>query len=321
MHSSIARRSVGAIIAVAIAVSGGTAAQASGSDPTSDAVSRVVGEASPFADIAVAPEVTSRGLEIDTAEGAVLLPHSASGAVVIDAAAGVAPLAIDLPDVDAATADVASDGTVVYSSGGAVDLAVQADGSSARIHTVLNDASAPDEYRYTIAGVTPELQSDGTVVLTGDAEGVSVDFAEVAAPWAYDAEGRPVPTSYRIEGDAIVQELDLSGDISFPVVADPWIQADCGIITCTVRFNRATTRNIRDGVNITAIAAGVATYWSGPAAPAVGVLAAVLGINGVFAGRYYENGNCFGIKVVPASIGTVNAWWPTQVTRNTYNCS
>ena len=214
---------------------------------------------------------------------------------------------------------MAQDGTVVYSTGEAVDLAIQADGASARIHTVLNDPSAPNEFAYTFAGATPVPQEDGSVMLTAESNGISVDFARVSAPWAYDTAGMAIPTTYRVEGDTVVQELDLTSDVAYPVVADPWIQADCGIVTCTVRFDRATTRNIRDGAGLGGIASGVVAVFSGGIlVPAATVIGAFLGANGIIAGRYYENGNCFGIKVVPG--GAINPWWPTRVTRNTYNC-
>ncbi len=143
----------------------------------------------------------------------------------------------------------------------------------------------------------------------------------IEQPWAYDASGQPVPTRYVVEGDAVIQPLDLSGDIEFPVVADPKVQADCGIITCTVRLNRATTRNIRDGAALSAIAAGVVSAFSGGvAAPAAAVIAAWLGVYGLITGRYYENGNCFGYKFLREYAFSPGYWYPTQVKKNTYNC-
>jgi hypothetical protein len=45
-----------------------------------------------------------------------------------------------------------------------------------------------------------------------------------APPWAWDADGRDVPTRYIVEGDTIVQEVDhAGGDYAYPIVADPWM--------------------------------------------------------------------------------------------------
>lgn len=43
-----------------------------------------------------------------------------------------------------------------------------------------------------------------------------------ALPWAKDANGKPVATSYRIDGDSIVQTLKFDANTAFPVVADPF---------------------------------------------------------------------------------------------------
>jgi hypothetical protein len=47
----------------------------------------------------------------------------------------------------------------------------------------------------------------------------------IEAPWARDADGRAVPTEYRIEGDSLVQTVRHQG-AAYPVVADPWLGMD-----------------------------------------------------------------------------------------------
>lgn len=60
----------------------------------------------------------------------------------------------------------------------------------------------------------------------------------LSAPWAKDADGRDLATSYSVEGDAVVQSVDVV-DAAFPVVADPaW----------TVGGARAVVPSIRGGV-------------------------------------------------------------------------
>lgn len=54
-------------------------------------------------------------------------------------------------------------------------------------------------------------------------EGVPEGYEVVAAfqnPWAVDADGVELPTSYRVEGDELIQVVDTSA-AAFPVVADP----------------------------------------------------------------------------------------------------
>ncbi|MFI2458221.1 hypothetical protein [Streptomyces sp. NPDC019539] len=41
--------------------------------------------------------------------------------------------------------------------------------------------------------------------------------------WAKDANGNEVATSYRLEGNTLVQKIETKNDTAFPVVADPKI--------------------------------------------------------------------------------------------------
>ncbi|WP_405653545.1 hypothetical protein [Streptomyces sp. RK9] len=45
-----------------------------------------------------------------------------------------------------------------------------------------------------------------------------------AAPWAKDVHGNPIPTSYRIDGNTLIQSVQTTDSTAFPVVADPkWV--------------------------------------------------------------------------------------------------
>ena len=45
----------------------------------------------------------------------------------------------------------------------------------------------------------------------------------IAAPWAKDANGKNIPTSYEISGTMLTQKVDHAqgDDVTYPVVADP----------------------------------------------------------------------------------------------------
>jgi hypothetical protein len=84
--------------------------------------------------------------------------------------------------------------------------------------------SAPHEYRFPLtlsAGTTASLISDGSVAFM-DKEGVF--RGEVNSPWAYDAKGQKIPTSFRLEGSTLVQTLTHGPGTAYPVTADPSIQ-------------------------------------------------------------------------------------------------
>jgi hypothetical protein len=99
----------------------------------------------------------------------------------------------------------------------------------ARVLMSIKDRSAPSSYAFPVEGPTgsrlvtaAELlgaEYDTGEVLLLDTEHRAL--AVIAPAWAKDANGKAVPTRYRTSGNTLIQDVDLSGDIAFPVVADP----------------------------------------------------------------------------------------------------
>lgn len=109
------------------------------------------------------------------------------------------------------------------------------------------------------------------------------------------------------------------------MVADPAFQGDCGDVTCTVRLDRAQTKNARDVGGLIAIAGGLCAAVSGGtlAAACAAAVAPAAGVLAVAANRYYDNGNCLGVRFIkyplPWPFPVVVAW-PTEVKFGDYNC-
>ncbi|MYX98414.1 hypothetical protein GT045_27325 [Streptomyces sp. SID486] len=175
------------------------------------------------ADIAPAGTSDSRYAAIaETATGTVTVPWDPSGAIEVkpdDISA------VGIGSAGRATEGVNLGGSVVYAdAGAAVDTVVQptlAGGS--RTLQVIKRADAPHEYRVPLrrpAGSALRQESGGSVVIVPADPDEPV--AAVNAPWARDARGAAVPTSYRLDGDTLVQRVDFTASTAFPVVADPW---------------------------------------------------------------------------------------------------
>lgn len=86
------------------------------------------------------------------------------------------------------------------------------------------------------AGHKMEADPLGGVLVINNATG-KFD-GRISAPWAYDATGKALPTSFTISGDTITQHVDATGAV-FPVVADP--HYTWGWISGTVYFNKTET--------------------------------------------------------------------------------
>lgn len=56
-------------------------------------------------------------------------------------------------------------------------------------------------------------------------------IATISAPWAVDAQGKPVATHYELQGNKLTQIVDATKDTTFPVTADPswWWWANTAI--------------------------------------------------------------------------------------------
>ncbi|MGA4844115.1 DNRLRE domain-containing protein [Streptomyces sp. G45] len=136
-------------------------------------------------------------------------------------------------------------GNVVYTSSGPVDTVVQptADGGS-RTLNIIKNASAPRDYETGFvlpAGMKAVTHDDGSVSLysAGDDDGDKAPTKEAAgffdAPWAKDANGKDVPTSYKVVGNKLVQHVEFGADSAFPIVIDPsWWSTTKKIVKCSV---------------------------------------------------------------------------------------
>ncbi|MBM7810330.1 hypothetical protein [Saccharothrix algeriensis] len=172
------------------------------------------------------------GVRADSARGpvGVTLPKAGADALLLEA--GGVSVGLGLPEqARGRDARTLADGKVVLTDPASPVQVVteRVDDLSARTLVVLNDASAPAEYRFDLRapqGSTLAAQADGGVHVL-DAKGEVL--AQVAAPWAKDAAGKDVATSYRIDGDALVQSVRTNSTTQFPVVADPKLTYGFGV--------------------------------------------------------------------------------------------
>ncbi len=185
------------------------------------------------------------------------------------------------------------------------------------------DASSPSEYRFPLdlpEGGEPVLSSDGAVMIL-DADGGPV--SGFGAPWAVDAEGNAVPTSFRLEGQELVQVVEFNASTVFPVVADP----DSGVEWWGhwVRLTRGETRtaaNIIANNQGPAVLAGVACgALSGPAALRCGGAVALAYFKFVDpVNRANSAGKCVAINYPWTALSTPQIGW-AGISVTTVNCT
>ena len=269
---------------------------------------------------AAAPLIESSDGFVSTAGGdEITIPDDPAAGIELDLGEAGA-ISVGLPGATSAKDAVPVDiGTISYDHANPdVVLAAEAPlAGGVRALIIIDGTQAPTEYAFPIElppGASLEPSADGSIDIV-DQFGSTVAF--VAPPWAIDATGRPLATSFEVRGNTIVQHVD-HRDATYPVVADPWVQGDCGWVTCTIRFDRATTRNVRDAGALIAISAGACSVVSGPAGVICGAsIAPSAGLIALAAQRFHEEGKCLGIKFTKNFPPFA---WPVSYSRGYMNC-
>jgi hypothetical protein len=201
------------------------------------------------------------------------------------------PVAI-APKVDGLSApSVAGGDAKVF---GATDFGVVVGANTrgtAAASIAIGDAAAPKDYAFQIGapGDRLALQPNRGVVVT-DPSGRFVNF--VQAPWARDASGKSLPTSYAVKDNLLIQHVETRG-ASFPVVADPL--TGCGVGYCSLYFNRSETHDIATAGIPALGGATIACGVLGPEAiAACGIASAAIEATAIYADNHNE---CVGFLV------------------------
>ncbi|WP_282837289.1 hypothetical protein [Microbacterium flavum] len=137
-------------------------------------------------------------------------------------------------------AETEEDGlTVLRGQDDTVAAYVQPTGFGVRVLTAISDSTAPTSYDYTfdVPENTQLVESEYAYYLeSGDDL-----LGTVYKPWATDAQGNSVPTTYSWSEGTLTQHVDLtSPGIEFPVIADPaWGYTYYYSVTKTAAQNKA----------------------------------------------------------------------------------
>ncbi|TFV29921.1 hypothetical protein E4K10_46320 [Streptomyces sp. T1317-0309] len=206
-------------------------AQANSSSPSPAAqAAAVVEKATGTADLAdPSPARGAAAQAVTESQGGritVTAPASTAGAVTSETQGGDVA-SIGLPATHDVQGTEEGNGTIVYlNAARSTDLAVQptSDGG-VRTLVTLKDSRANTEQRFQLTlpeGSQLVHDSDGGYEIVKEiADGSFLTVGIVEAPWAKDANGKPVPTHYEVSGNTLIQKIDTTADTAFPVVADP----------------------------------------------------------------------------------------------------
>lgn len=110
---------------------------------------------------------------------------------------------------------------MAYTKGGQSKITVTEPGGGRRTFFLIHDETSSHEAEIPVdvpPGGHMSVNPDGTVTVF-DADGNPVSV--VAAPWAYDANGNPVPTDYEVRDGHLIQKVYADEATAYPILADP----------------------------------------------------------------------------------------------------
>ncbi len=148
------------------------------------------------------------------------VPTSGDSKIVAPGVGGI--VTIDTPAMG--RGEVADDElTRVYSGQhGDSRVAVQPTADGVRAAIAIDSADAPERYPFELGGDAERLVldvQDGSVWVFGNGK---QPLGHFESPWAYDAEGRTVPTHYEVNGTTLTQVVEhKAGDFTYGIAADP----------------------------------------------------------------------------------------------------
>ncbi|MGC0367706.1 hypothetical protein ABH922_005758 [Rhodococcus sp. 27YEA15] len=108
-----------------------------------------------------------------------------------------------------------------YAKGGQSKITVTEPDGGRRTFFLIHDETSSHEAEIPVEvppGGHMSVNPDGSVTVF-DADGNPVSL--IAAPWAYDANGNPVPTDYEVRDGRLIQKVYADEATAYPILADP----------------------------------------------------------------------------------------------------
>lgn len=193
------------------------------------------------------------------------------------------------------------DNAVLLEGDRVVDHVVRKMDDGAQFLSIINE-KASKEIRYEFPGRYLEIVDTGHVVVR-DESPTGEPVAIIDPAWARDSSGASQDTSFTVEGQTLVQRVEVSSTAELPVVADP--RARYAWYGATIDFTKNETFNLSAG------GAGCATLVAGMPLPkkAKALSSAICAAAGVYAGSAYKAGKCVSIKVTYLVFPVAYAPW------------
>lgn len=154
--------------------------------------------------------------------------------------------------------------------GPGVDYVARPTEGGLQVAAIIDKATSLSQ-SYQFVGKSLELLPSGWVLVRDDPKGRPV--AVIGAPWAVDAVGASLRSTFTVKGDVLTQTTVATSTTSFPVVADPIVS--WGILGADVTFTKSETKSIASKTGYAQTASAVCAIFPIPVAVGCGALMAI----------------------------------------------
>jgi hypothetical protein len=244
MHVSIGRRKPAAIIAAVATATVLMAALTPAAQAEPDSASEntetiaLVEELIPATEQVELAPATQIGDELLVEGGDVKISSDASEGTEFALPKGLEMTIAPIADAGAQEGAIV-DGQAVTEISEEITVVTQPIEDGARMISVLETPAADTAVDYSLelpTGTEAVLSEEGGVDVWHIQEGVASTtrtlLAQIDAPWAADANGRPVETRFELSDGVLTQVVTPTADTTFPVVADPSSRVvSCGTVS------------------------------------------------------------------------------------------
>jgi len=97
----------------------------------------------------------------------------------------------------------------------------------ARVMSLVENGDSSARFAIDLPANTALVQSGDGYSIVGSAGEARITLGQIHSPWAVDAVGKKLPTSYTLEGSTLIQHVVTDG-ATYPIVADPLITVGWG---------------------------------------------------------------------------------------------
>lgn len=114
------------------------------------------------------------------------------------------------------------------------DTTVLPDG--VRVMSLLDEGESSATFSVDVPSGASLVPNGGGFDVVVNADGTKLSLGQIEAPWAVDANGVQLPTSYVWDGDTLTQHVETTG-AAYPIVADPAVTVGGGADGLGVYWN------------------------------------------------------------------------------------